>query len=119
MSSLFHAKAHTSNCLVRTGKPKVVQFDLVTQFSGTVKQPDVSLAAQRAFQRKGLLASQRFVHLLEQHSRGLNGSGTGFQRRKTASNYIRVQETKAFHFVRKKLLGECGFTRAVAAGDQI
>jgi hypothetical protein len=57
-----------------------VQFDFVTEPTGALEKPDVSFAAQGAFQREGFAAAKTFIHLREQQARSANRTGTGFQR---------------------------------------
>ena len=90
MSALFHAQPDTVDGMLRTGEPEVVEFDFVTQFPGPAKQPDVSLAAQCAFQRKRFPSTQRVVHLPKQEPCGLNRASAGFERRKATGDFVRI-----------------------------
>ena len=67
-----------------------MHFNLVTKLSGALKKVDVSFATQRAFQSEGFPAAKTFINLREQLARGANGTSAGFQRRKTARDFIRV-----------------------------
>src|ERR1017187_9559830 len=119
VTALLHALPHTSDGLRGTGEPEVMQFDFVAKFTSADEQADVALAAQRGFQGKCLTPVKALINLCEQQTRSANRTGTGFQRRKSACDFVRVQEAKAFHFGRQKFFGKGGLARAVAAGNQI
>ena len=115
----FDALTHTGNRLRWAGKPKVVQFDFVTTLQRALKMSDVSLAAQRALQRKRLAAPKGLVHLFKQQSASPHRAGARLERRKSAGNFIGVQEAQTLHFCRKEFFGECCLPRAVTAGDEV
>jgi len=119
MATEFYTLSDTGDGLCRVGEPEVMQFDLVTTLQRALKKPDVSLAAQRALQRKRLAAAEALVHLFEQQSAGLHRAGAGFERRKSTGNFIGVEEAETLHFLGQKLFCECGLARAVAAGDEV
>jgi len=100
VSALLHALTHTGDCLCWAGEPEVMQFNLVTKLPGAPEKPDVSFAAQGAFQCEGFTATQTIVNLLEQQTRGLNGTIAGFERRKAARNFIGIKKPQTFYFLR-------------------
>ena len=119
MTAELDALSHAGHGLSRTGEPEVVQFDFVSKFPCAFENPDISPAAQRAFQGKRLVVLKAFVQLREQQSRGPDGTSAGSQRGKSTSDFIGIQEAQALHLFRKEFLRERGLTRAVAAGNQV
>ena len=76
--ALLHTEPDAGHRLVGTGKPKIVQFDLVAQLPRVAKKADVSLTTQCAFQCECLTAEQAIADLCEQQPGSLNRTGTGF-----------------------------------------
>ena len=119
VAALLHALSHAGDGVRGAGEPEVMQFDFVAESPGALLQTDVGLAAQGALQRECFPAAQALVHLGEQQTRGTNCGRAGFERRKPARDFIRVQEAQALHFLRQKLFRERGLACAVAAGDDV
>jgi len=83
MSTGANALAHAGAGLRRTGQPEVVQFDLIAKSPCAAKEPDISLAAQRGFQRERVPAPDVVVNFLQEQPRSFDGAGARIERRKS------------------------------------
>lgn len=78
MTAFAHAFTDAGDCVCGTRKPEIIQFNFVTKFACASKKTDVSLAAQRGFQREGFAATKAFIHLREQQRAARTAPALGF-----------------------------------------
>src|SRR5258706_1710903 len=83
------------------------------------QKANISSSAQSRFEPEGFPLPNRIVNFLEEQASGFDSACARIEWRKTAGNFIRVEEAKAVDFIREEFFREGRLACAIAAGDEV
>lgn len=118
MPAHFDSLGNAAKSENRGWNPEVMDFDMVTEGFGPLKEADVGRAAEGAFEAEGYTGFQTVLDFAKQKFACFDGEFLRIEWGETAGDFVGVEETGYGIKLAEIGPGEGGLARAVGTGEE-